>query len=231
MTPPWDIEQTPPERPSAKGAGRILVDGREVACDARVRTWHEVPALAFHALGKRRETKAVVLHWTGGEGDSAQVHSTLGQRGLSVHFAIDRDGLITQYCDASALCSHAKGYNTGSVGVEIVNAATDKPGRYERALLKERVHGIDATRAAFLAPQTKAALALVRSLCSAYGLPLAVPMRGNDVLSSVMDQQEKADWRGVVGHLHVDRNKVDPGLALLRAVAAMHNQRWPDGEP
>lgn len=201
--------------------GQIIVGGRPIEVGVPVRTWHDVPGLAFPALGKRRETKAVVLHHTGGEGDSAQVHRTLVQRGLSVHFTIDRELLITQHCDADRLCAHAKGYNVASIGIEIVNAAGKTAGTYGRPVLRENVHGRDIVQAGFLPAQITAALALVKVLCAAHGLPLSVPMRGRDVLSTVMDQQEMADFRGVCGHLNVDRQKVDPPLMMLRAVAAL----------
>lgn len=204
--------------------GLIFVAGKPVQIDATVRTWRTQLKLSFPRLQMRQETRAVLLHYTAGEGDAAQVHRTLVERNLSVQFCVDRDGLITQYVDASARCSHAKQANSWSCGIEIVNGATDKPGPFNRSLVRERIHGVDATRATFLQPQIDATLALVEALCGAYRLPMAVPMKGTDVLSDVMPDAQQETFRGVVGHLQVDTQKVDPGLRILRAVAAHPNR-------
>lgn len=204
--------------------GLVFVSGKPIPCDAKVRTWRTQLDLSFPRLQPRKETRAVLLHHTGGEGDSLQVHRTLVERNLSVHFCVDRDGLITQYVDASARCSHAKQANPWSVGIEIVNGATDKPGPFNRTLVCENIHGVYATRATFLQAQIDATLALVESLCGAYGLPMSCPMNGTDVLSTVMPLEQQTTFRGVCGHLQVDTQKVDPGLRILRAVVAHPNR-------
>jgi N-acetyl-anhydromuramyl-L-alanine amidase AmpD len=208
--------------------GLIFCGGRPIPCDAEVRTWRTQLKLTFPRLRMRTETRMVVAHHTGGEGDAAQVHRTLVERGLSVHFVVDAVGLVTQFVDAEVRAAHAKTANGFSIGIEVINGATDKPGPRNRTLVRENVHGVDATRATFLPAQVTSTLALIEALCGAYELPMAVPMHGTDVLSTVMPAAQLASFRGVVGHLQIDAQKVDPGLALLRAVAA-HPLRGRDG--
>lgn len=200
--------------------GIIFCGGRPIECEAEVRTWRTQLKLNFPRLKMRTETRAVCIHHTGGEGDAAQVHRTLVERGLSVQFCVDQLGVVTQYADAETRCSHAKSANGWSIGIEVCSAAGPTPGKHGRALVRESVHGVEATRATFLPAQVKAVLALTEALCAAYELPMVVPMRGKDVLSTVMEPDEMASFRGVCGHLQLDRAKVDPGLMILRAVAA-----------
>lgn len=199
--------------------GTVLVDGREVRCQAVVK---REPRFTFAGLAKRESTRAVVLHWTGGRRGGPAVFRTLQTRGLSVQFNIDPDGTIWQFCDASMRCSHATGANSWSIGVEMTNPAQPKQatGDVPRAVVVESIHGRDVKHTTFTAEQVAAALALVETLCKAYGLPLAVPMDGRGVLSTVVPKAQLAAFRGVIGHLHTTLRKIDPGIAILRAVAA-----------
>lgn len=191
---------------------RIMVGGSEVACDATVVI---DPRYQFPALGRRTETRAVVLHWTGGRGLASQVHRTLVQRNLSVHFCIDPDGGVYQYADAALRCSHAGLANAWSIGIEIVNPAT--PGStgelVPRALETETIHGLRAKHSAFTGAQVAAALTLTSACCKAYGLPVRSPDH-----AGVLSLAELAGFRGVLGHLHISQHKRDPGLSILRAV-------------
>jgi N-acetyl-anhydromuramyl-L-alanine amidase AmpD len=199
--------------------GTVLVDGREHRCAAVVK---RDPRFTFSGLGRRESTRAVCLHWTGGRRGGPAVFRTLQVRGLSVQFNIDADGTIWQFCDAALRCSHATGANSWSIGVEMTNPAQPKQatGDAPRAVVVESIHGQDVQHTTFTAAQVTAALALVDTLCQAYGLPLAVPMDGRDVLSTVMPKAQLDTFRGVMGHLHTTRRKLDPGIAILRAVAA-----------
>lgn len=203
--------------------GYIIVGGRHVPCAVPVEPW-TVNRLAFPGLGKRSATDLVVLHWTGGEGGAEQVHRTLRSKSLSVHFVVDADGAVTQHCDADMLCAHAAGMNVRAVGIEVVNRATDEADRVpRRTLMREKIRGRDTTYTAFLPAQVRSCIALCIALCEAYGLPLDVPRvaPGGDVLAREFTAQELAAYRGVCGHFHWSpAGKRDPGLAVLRAVAA-----------
>jgi N-acetyl-anhydromuramyl-L-alanine amidase AmpD len=197
----------------------ILIDGHPHYVGREVRVWTET-GLEFPALGKRTETRAVVVHHTGGEGDAAQVHRVLKGRGLSVQFFIDHLGIIHQFTDASARASHAGTANGWSCGIEVQNRANANAVQrgIKREVVLERIHGKEAKRTTFLPEQVVSVLALVEVLCKAYGLPMEVPLTGSDVSATVIPNP--AMFRGVIGHLHLKATKVDPGLAILRAVAA-----------
>lgn len=220
----------------------ILVSGREVACDAPVILW-EQSGLRFDALGKRTETRAVIIHHTGGVGMAPQVFRTLKTRtdkrgkllGLSVHFCIEPNGNVYQFADADRRCAHAGSVddrngdgiqlsgNACSIGIEVVNPASMMASTrgIRRALVREEIHGVEQVATAFTAEQVASTLALTRTLCAAYGLPLEVAMDGEDVLSTVMPEHEFKNFRGVLGHLHLTTRKRDPGLAILRSIAAL----------
>lgn len=198
----------------------ILVDGREVDCGAEVRADKH---LSFKALGRRTETRAIVCHFTGGSGLAEQVHRTLVGKGYSIHFVVEPSGLVWQMADTQLRCAHAGAANGWSIGIEVVNHATPKLLQKEphRDVVTEHIHGRDIKGAAFTEAQTTATKQLVESLCRAYGLPVAVPMDGDDVLATVMDKAELAEWRGVLGHLHLKETKRDPGLRILRDLAGL----------
>jgi N-acetyl-anhydromuramyl-L-alanine amidase AmpD len=210
--------------------GTVLVDGREVRCQAVVK--HD-QRFTFSGLARRTETRAVCLHWTGGRRGGPAVFRTLQTRGLSVQFNVDPDGTIWQFCDAALRCSHASGANSWSIGIEMTNPAQAKQafGDAPRAVVVESIHGQDVQHTTFTVEQVTSAIALVETLCKAYGLPLAVPMDGRAVLSTAMTKAQQDTFRGVCGHLNLTTRKIDPGLAILRAVAARDPANgYKDGE-
>lgn len=193
----------------------ILVRGQPVPVDATVRV---DPALQFPALGKRTETRAIVWHWTGGEGGGEQVYRVLRDRGLSVHFAIDQEGIIWQYADADAYCSHASGANGFAVGVEISNRAdaSTAHAKWPRTAATDTIHGKTARHTRFLPAQIRSAKALAVSLSRAYGLPLVVPPD-----TTVCGKATLGAFRGHLGHFHLSERKRDPGTEILREIAAL----------
>lgn len=201
----------------------IVVDGHLVYTLATVRTWHET-GLLFDKLRPRKETGLITLHWTASENPPVQVHRNMQAEGLSVHFVIDQFGIIWQMCDADRLCAHAEGVNVRAVGIEMINRGTarDVPTRgVERPVRKERIFNQPVTYTGFTIEQQVACISLVRTLCTAYQLPMRVPLEGNRVRATRMTKAELMAYRGVIGHLHAmppDRHKVDPGLAILEHV-------------
>jgi N-acetyl-anhydromuramyl-L-alanine amidase AmpD len=187
----------------------VLVDSREVPCAVRV---DRDPALRFEALARRTETRAVVLHWTGGSGLAPQVFRTLQQRKLSVHFCVEPSGRVVQYADASLRCAHAGAANGWSIGVEIVNPASPAKTTGQRQVA-ETIHGKRVRYGAFTDAQLAATLDLTEALCRAYGLPLSAPSA-----TTALSPSELRTVRGVLGHLHITRAKLDPGLEVLRFV-------------
>jgi N-acetyl-anhydromuramyl-L-alanine amidase AmpD len=215
-------------------APAIFVRDRRIAVDPdlRVRSWHNT-GLRFDCRVRRARTRVVVLHWTSAENPPAAMHKNMrehrNERGvlepLSVHFAVDQVGEVYQFCDADALCAHARGVNDVSVGIEILNRGSNMAAPHkgiERELLTEKIHGVDVPYYAFTPAQVQSVLSLTSVLCRVYGLPMRVPMRGDDVFPTELPPSERAVFTGVIGHLHAAAGgrKSDPGLALLRAVAA-----------
>lgn len=208
------------------GPGYIIVGGKPFPSAVSADPWTK-HKLTFPGLRPRERSDLIVLHWTGGEGDAAQVRSSLRAASLSVHFVIDADGRVTQHCDADMMCAHARGMNDRSIGIEVVNRASEKHDLApRRTLTKEKINGRDVVYTAFFPAQVKAALCLVQALCHSYAIPMVVPMGpGGDVLARRMTADELGRFRGVAGHLHSPQtSKNDPGLAILRAVAAYESR-------
>lgn len=204
--------------------GYIIVGGKHVPCAVRVEPW-TVTGIGFKNVRPRTaRTDLVVLHWTGGENHAEGLVKNMTKDGVSVQFYVDGHGNAFQLCDADMHCSHASGMNARGPGIEAANRANDKADALpKRQLLRETFAGSTATYTAFYPEQVRSILAITLSLCEAYGLPFSVPMdpKTKDVLARQFTPAELAAYRGVVGHCHWSpRRKRDPGLAMLRAVAA-----------
>jgi len=84
----------------------------------------------------------VILHHTGDDA-AAKTFNTLKQRGLSVHYIIDRDGIIYYAVDEIRTAFHAQGWNARSIGIEIVNTGrsnikyTDEQYNSIKSLIKD----------------------------------------------------------------------------------------------
>jgi hypothetical protein len=198
----------------------FLLDGRECEITVPVRA---NKALKFSSLGKRTETRGVVLHHTGGRRGVEGVFQTLQGKGYSVHFVIEADGTIWQLADAALRCAHAGTANGFTVGVEVVNHAGPKnlPRDAHREIVREEIHGRERDAATFTVPQVQSSLALTHALCKAFGLPHRVPEREGKLVTEVLSKAEMRSFRGVLGHFHIKETKRDPGLVVLRAIQAL----------
>lgn len=219
------MNSKPPIAPEYTG-GSFIAGGRRVACPVPVATWKETGLLPFKGLKPRARTQRLVLHWTASENGRQVVHSTLSKGGLSVHFLVEPDGTIVQFCDADMLCAHATGMNVDSIGIEVVNRATGIATGNQiitRTLLREKIRGVDVVYTSFTVPQRNAIKALVPALCAAYRIPVAVPVGPDGRLwpNEFRNEAERDAFTGVCGHLHWSpKKKVDPGLAVLRMFEA-----------
>jgi hypothetical protein len=215
--------------------GALIASGRELATSCIVKRWRDT-GLHFPVARKRHETRHLVHHWTGGSRPGPQVFQQLQARKLSVHLCVDPDGVVWQYCDLDRRCSHAgtlddsdgNGHelsaNAYSVGIEAVNPAIPKvpTGGAPRAVVREVIHGHAANATTFTAAQMRSLLELTQVICAHYDLPLDVPRDPDGaVLTRVLSEPEFESFRGVLGHYMLTRRKRDPGLALMRAVAAL----------
>lgn len=233
-------------------SGALIAGGKRLKLDPKftVRTWEET-GLEYRGLRPREETRHGVIHYTQGPHLAPVMFRNLARRlnrfgrpaKLSVHFCVNPDGTIYQFCDADMRCSHAgtvddsdgdghePSANQWSWGIEVVNPATifdtaEPPAMVtlagvERSVLRETIHGLEHARTTFTAQQTEAVLEMVRVLCAHYQLPVAVPMEHGDVVARVLREEEFAAFRGVLPHYALKRDKFDPGIAPMRAIAAL----------
>jgi hypothetical protein len=209
----------------------IVAHGKAYRCLAPVRTWS---ATGMHFLTRMRlaETRWIVNHWTGAENSAEQCFDNMRRHvdkdgkpePLSVHFIVDQLGEVYQCADVAARCSHARenGGNSWGVGIEIINRGhgTTPSKGFERPRRTERIHRREVTYGEFYPAQISSVIALNAALCAALELPLRVPMKDGDVYPTVLPPGYLGAYRGVLGHLHLDRGKPDPGLELLRRIHA-----------
>ncbi len=200
---------------------RIIVGGREVECNAPVRLWTETK---MHFLAPtRHETRFVTVHWTAAENAPERVYENLLKRKLSVHFICDQLGELYQCADADARLSHADRIgNSLGIGIEVINRGHgDAPSRsFTRAMRTATVHGRTFRYAAFYPAQVASVIELCRSLCSAYGLPMRVPMKNGEVYPTVLPAKYLKTYSGVLGHFQFDLTKVDPAPDILAEIHA-----------
>jgi N-acetyl-anhydromuramyl-L-alanine amidase AmpD len=168
----------------------------------------------------------VVLHLDGCVNSRSCFHSMHdmprggGGCGLSAHFMIDADGTIYQTLDPLESAWHAEQANGQSIGIEICNRGDagrnelDRlPREYRTRPVKDVVingrthHAFD-----FRPEQYRSVLALVRVLVRLFPKvkPVFPERDGKPLLETLPDPSAFA---GIVGHLHVDRqkHKWDPG--------------------
>lgn len=209
----------------------LILDGRDVRMKTEVVdylqhgfTW----PIGSHGVKLRKEKpRQIVVHITGGEGGGRQVFTTLSNRGYSVHFVIDRGGMIWQYLDpARAVAAHTGHLNDASIGIEVANSGWPVASNpYSRPLTERWVHIVDADKR-YVRTKTTVGLGLfpvqiaslkelVRMLC----VTLAVPYQRADMRPYV-PVAERQELRGILGHCQVTLSHGDPTLDAL--------QIWPE---
>lgn len=214
-------------------SGEIIVRGHPFPCLVPVHTWLTT---GFHFLTRTRvrEARWIVNHWTGAENSAAQCFANMRRHKardgspepLSVHFIVDQLGEIYQCADTEARCAHAYGNegdgNSYGIGIEIINRGhgTAPSKGFERSVRTELIHKRLVTYGDFFPAQVTAVIALNAALCSAYSLPMHVPHRDGDVYPTALPAAYRERFRGILGHLHLELGKPDPGLELLRRIHA-----------
>lgn len=155
----------------------------------------------------------------------------LKDRGLSVHFGLDSDGTIYQLTDCENICWHAKGVNNISIGVEICNPVLTKYGesqtkinKKERTIVKnDIIHNRETGPYLYYYPeQIKALVALIKAVCGFYNIPLIFPLDKNGEVSNELSQKVVNNtFKGIVGHFHLNPEKIDPGSILLKEIKGL----------
>ena len=168
--------------------------GNESRLTALFETWNQAPS-GNHG-GRRRETKYLVIHYTGGESASGAIAWLRNPAAkASAHLVIDQQGRVTQLVDLDKVAYHAgvsewsgdRGVNLCSIGIELVNPgplASVRKGAYgsSKRMYREEelvhappLHG-GAARAWAKYPEIQVAtcLAVCKALHSVYGFSDAV---------------------------------------------------------
>jgi N-acetyl-anhydromuramyl-L-alanine amidase AmpD len=210
----------------------ITVRGESVPVSFDVVGWFERDGLSFPVRKNRTLTRACVVHWTGAENPPEAVvrnmQATRDAEGrpapTSVHFIVAADGLVYQCADTEARMSHAKAHNANdwTVGIEVVcrgdNFASQLRTGTARPRYTDFIQGRRCMYDSFNDAQLGIVILLVETLCSAYQLPVRVPLIGNDVAPCELGPRELARFHGVLGHMHLEERKRDPGVRVLRAI-------------
>lgn len=189
----------------------------------------------FHNVKQRKSLiQHIVLHWTGGEGDVKRVYKVLNKNNLSVHFFIDRKGVIWQMADTDNRCSHAGVVNDSSIGIEIANYGFSWPpdkkvtGRgAARATEEFRYKGMKLRIADFFDCQIESAKFLVNRLIDEIQtIGKAVPRNGNgEIVHDQLTRRQIDHFSGIMGHYHCHKTKMDPGPKLIEAIADSLGQK------
>lgn len=185
----------------------------------------------YGKLARRKRTKPIqfgVIHHQGGEGSANTLWRVLRKRGYSVHFGIDKAGVITQYEDpCSYVTLHAGPANGMSYGIEIANRGlAPAHKRVPRVSYMDDVHGREINFLRFRAPQVFACYQLTAWLNAYLGLPMDIPQAEDGrALREVFPGWR--DWHGLLAHFHVNRRKIDPVPHLLDALISSSSKSRP----
>ena len=167
----------------------------------------------------REVVDQLVLHYDAA-GSSRRCFEILqDERGLSVHFLLDADGTIYQTLDLRDQAWHATKANPRSIGVEIANLGAFPPvegagPRPER--IRGVVQGVELEQVDFTPQQYESLAKLAAALCTVF--PKIAPDVPRDergvVRTAALGDAEFESFHGILGHLHVQANKQDPGPAF-----------------
>lgn len=185
---------------------------------------------------KRRYPTMIVTHWDAALSANS-CYKILKKRNISSHFVIDNDGVIYQMVDTQHIAWHAgiSRVNNASIGIDFSNAYYtkyqkfyEKRGFGPRPILTDSVlHGRKlGDHLGYYDVQLQAYKALVKALCSHYGIPLECPL-GDDggTKWGVDDDAASAKFKGVVSHYHLTKRKIDcAGLDIKKLLSEIENE-------
>ena len=188
--------------------GCLVFGGVPWPCAVATKLWvHEGLEFKTGASGSRKRgapPDCLVTHHTGGEETPAGLYAVLQERKLGVEFSIYADGTLWQHCDPVYVDTFDAGFfNRRSAGVEIVNKGL-APASSRQPRLEYRARGFTYLR--YTAAQMVSYLALCDTFCAALKVPKRIPAHDN-----LMSARELENFKGVLGHYHLDPQKNDPG--------------------
>ncbi len=175
---------------------------------------------------RREPIRAILLHHQGGEGGAGQLFNVLngGRESrrtgrpiyLSVHFSVDREGRVTQHADLETVCLHAGIANDFTVGIEIANKGRAPASiRVPREVYADEAHGKTIQFLRFSSAQVGAVYDLTSDLCALLRLPHEFPIEAGRVARRLLSKSELSAHRGLLGHMHVSRRKIDPSPHIM----------------
>ena len=217
-------------------SNHLIIGGELVPLSLDVRgarlfrdTGLEFTPLNTRCLARVKPVDLITVHDQAGEGNGKRLYRVLLKRRLSVHFQIQNDGVIYQYCDPLLVsCAHMGPGNRRSIGIEVQNAVfppfppgerhrlraflrgvvTGKERMFGRPRVRELYRGRERTVLGHFAPQQVALKELVLVLLrKCLDVPPRLPLDGE---GGVTGDRLPADWQGVASHLNFTDSHVDP---------------------
>lgn len=203
----------------------ILIGNWRVPCNFYVISPGETGAMVFTRSFYDTpilRPKLLALHWDVAT-SSKSCYSTLIKRGLSVQFMCDSNAIIYQSFDpAFGACWHSGQINLISWGIEInnpVELAYQNPIN-PRPVIELGTRGSTQKILGFYPEQIAAIVKWCHWCCEYAGIPKQLPSyKGsvgvyNSYIRGPGDEWKVNGFTGVVGHLHQDNVKIDPGMSL-----------------
>ena len=123
--------------------------------------------------------------------------------------------------DLADVVQHAGGFNSRSVGIEVVSPGNATPG-WEPYI--GTVRGKPRLMARFKEAQVRSTYALLNDLTTILGLPRIFPTSPDGIVfTDLLDVRTLDEYRGCLGHIHVDTNrkKWDPVPHIMQDIENM----------
>lgn len=164
-----------------------------------------------------------VLHHDGCSSAAMCFDVLQNERGLSVHFIVDNDGIIYQTLDLALVAFHAAQWNNNSIGVEMCNRgdAAKEPHYYESGKYGPdrtprfcKINGHTFKAFDYTAAQYEAMRKLSKALIRLFpNLPPEYPQSSPGVQTwDTMPEPASMKFSGFIGHYHLTQRKWDPGF-------------------
>lgn len=164
----------------------------------RKQTKEKVKACMIHTIFGKIGT-VTKLPKSSIQAERMAIRQASGDREVSWHFTVDRDGTVIQSADPALwMCWHASSANGWSFGIEMVQ---DENGELNQACIN-------------------ATATLVEILCDVLSIPKIIPVDQNGKILEVYKPKfsgKSGSWSGVLGHRNqtTNRGKGDPGNQIF----------------
>ncbi|EFX04988.1 negative regulator of beta-lactamase expression protein [Grosmannia clavigera kw1407] len=218
---------------SPKGENYLIVKGEKVPTSFPVVHWTHPEGFSFervieaipdfNGVGKRANPtiggiERFVIHWDECTSSHDCFHVLLW-RGLSVQLFLDSDGTLYQGMDlVNDLGRHARWTNETSVGIEINNPVTLRKTynvQNRKIVRAQEPHTADPNwrHLDYTEVQKSVMKQLVPAICDALEIPRTLPQDDSGEVPKGLIP-DPTEYKGVMGHYHLQTDKVDPGYTL-----------------